>query len=114
VNGERGNRVSRRGPEEKDLKKPVRCWELDSCLGLDRIAAWCLEKSNVDRLLATTRLDRDATEPTLLKPEVEHAVYSIFKNRVLETLYAIAWPGTELIGHFGKVYVIGFDRKVRD
>jgi hypothetical protein len=47
-----------------------------------------------------------------LAPAVESIVHDVFGERLLRATLATAWPGTQLIGHAGKVYVVGFDRSV--
>jgi hypothetical protein len=89
-----------------------RCWKVAHAASLETLLTWCLDVRKVDRLLLATRLDKEVPTPTLLKPEVESRVHELFSDRMLETTVATAWPGTQLIGHAGKVYLVEFDRTV--
>lgn len=90
------------------------CWDVARSASLDDVLRWCLERRSVNRLLLATRLDQDALSPTLLVPEVEVAVRQLFGDSVLCESFASKWPGTQLIGHSGKVYLVEFNAEMKD
>lgn len=87
----------------------MKCWSLDSSVRFSTVSHWCLSNHQVDRLLVSTRLDQDAPKRGLLAPRVHGSIEQIFAGRIVTTLFATAWPGTELVDHCGLVYVIRFD-----
>lgn len=87
----------------------MQCWSLAASVRLSDVARWCISNHGVDRLLVSTRFDRGATKRTLLVPEVSDSVERIFAGRIVTSVLATAWPGTELVDHCGLVYVIVFD-----
>lgn len=89
-----------------------RCWDVSRTASVETLLTWCLDVRKVDRLLLATRLDKESPTATLLEPDVESSVHDLFSDRLLEVSLATAWPGTQLIGHAGKVYLVEFDRTV--
>lgn len=49
-----------------------------------------------------------------MEPRLEQTVTSLFGDRLLARKLARKWPGTELIGHDGMVFVIAFDSSLID
>lgn len=92
---------------------PPSCWDVTQSASLDAILTWCLRERHADRLLMATRLDTDASGHPLLVPEVEVVAKKLFGRAIRRTLLATAWPGTQLIEHPGRVFVIDFDNHVR-
>jgi len=90
----------------------MECWSLDSSIRFSTVSHWCLANYQVDRLLVSTRLDQDAPQGGLLAPRVHSSIEQMFVGRIVTTLFATAWPGTELVDHCGLVYVIRFDEDV--
>jgi hypothetical protein len=84
-------------------------WDLPTATEIDLVFEWCARERHVDRLLLSARLDQDEKKPVLDKPSLDRFVASTFGNRLLERKLVRRWPGTQLIGHDGVVYVIAFD-----
>jgi hypothetical protein len=82
-------------------------WDVSPRASLSDVLAWCRERG-ADRLLVATRLERASKKPVLLVPAVVESVRRIFGGAVLRETLARRWPGTELIGHSGMVYLIDF------
>jgi hypothetical protein len=84
-------------------------WRLRRGARLAEVLAWCWQEHSVDRLLVSARLDSSRKQRVLSRPSIEGVIESIFGARVLEKRFASRWPGTQLIGHQGAVYIIEFD-----
>lgn len=87
-------------------------WSIDASAPLSEVFEWCLQRRNTNRLILATPLDPAARRPTLLARQVDVFVRKFFRGRVLQTLLAKSWPGTQLTGHFEKVYVVAFDSEL--
>jgi hypothetical protein len=99
--------------EAAKIGKPV-CWENSGEVFLSEILDWCLNEHKVDTLLVTSRaFTKRGSEKYTFEKGVERTVKSLFGNELIERLDVNGWPGTELIHHIGRVYVIRFDEKVR-
>lgn len=87
--------------------------EIDAAATFDAISRWCLACCQVDRLLVTAR--NDLSRPRELdEPRVAETVAELFGGRVLEEIWASAWPGTSLGGGgASKLWRIAFDEEVR-
>ena len=46
-------------------------------------------------------------------PRIEESINEIFGDSVIRAANATAWPGTEVIGHVGRVYVVAFGTTVQ-
>jgi hypothetical protein len=89
----------------------MRCWSLTDG-SIQEIGEWSLANRHVDRLLVSTRLDQDAKPSRLLAPNVSESIDRIFGDLVLSQFETQAWPGTELAGHLGRVFIIEFNERV--
>ncbi len=88
------------------------CWDIDREATISEIGEWCLTHRRVDRVHVVARPDQDLPRK-LAEPRVEHAVNQIFAGKILESVWAKAWAGTELFrNRAAKVWVIAFDRDV--
>lgn len=93
----------------------IRSWELDArTADLDEITSWCLREEGVDRMLVALRLERHGNKWRYLSPAAGERVRLLFGRHVITGFQASEWPGTQLSGHPGFVYVIRFDEEVRD
>lgn len=81
---------------------------------LDELLDWCLRERRVDHLLVTARAS--VNDPAALdEPKVETVVASLLADALLESLWASAWPGTQLFkGGASKVFTAKFDTEVRN
>ncbi|HEX6900066.1 MAG TPA: hypothetical protein VF789_10150 [Thermoanaerobaculia bacterium] len=84
-------------------------WDVSADTPLEAIFTWCSEKRGVDRLLLSARLDKEKKRPTLLRPTLSETVDQIFGDHLLSTRMVKRWPGTELYGHKGVVFLVAFD-----
>jgi hypothetical protein len=89
-------------------------WEISTDTPLRAILDWCLSEHQVDRLLLSARLEKGRRKSVFTKPSLEQAVTSLFGDRLLTRKVARKWPGTELIGHDGMIFVIAFDSSLVD
>lgn len=92
--------------------KNARCWDVSSEASIDEISSWCLRARKVDRLMVAVRPYIDLDDRVEFDARIEESVSRIFGSRILRSTYATAWPGTKLLEHEGKVYVIKFDSDV--
>lgn len=89
------------------------CWDVDPAATLEDITRWCVDKRDVDRMFVVARPDNDAPG-SLLEPRVEGSVERLFKGKIIESLWATAWAGTQLFRRrSAKVWIISFDEDVR-
>jgi hypothetical protein len=90
------------------------CWEIDASVPLDVVLDWCLRERGVDHLLVTARAS--INNPAALdEPQVERVVVSLLADALLESLWASAWPGTQLFkGGASKVFIAKIDNDVRN
>lgn len=97
--------------KEKNIKN-LQCWELNWSIKLEHLLAWALEYEKVDRLLVTARLAKTRTKPPTRVNKIDDKVKTIFGKNVITSFNAKGWPGTSLIGHLGRVYIVEFDEKI--
>ena len=93
-------------------EKP-QCWDIDREASFAEISSWCVKRRQVNRLIVSVRSALDINDRREFDPRIEHSVARIFGKNIIRTTFATAWPGTMLIGHVGKVYVIAFDMRVQ-
>ncbi len=84
-------------------------WELNAETSMETILQWSVKDKDVDRLLLSARLDKERKKPVLLRPTLDRTIEQLFGERVLERRLVRRWPGTELYGHNGLVFLIAFD-----
>jgi len=95
--------------------KHVQFWEFDAGeITLARLLDWCNEEHGVDRLLLSARLEKQRRGWVPLTEGVDDTVKRLFGKKVLEQFQATGWPGTKLIGHPGRVYIVQYDREIRE
>lgn len=85
----------------------VNCWDVEPEASLSELAALCIAYREVDRLLVTAR-SAVSLPDTLDEPRVEGAVGNLFGDRLLESFWASAWPGTSLSNSASRIYVTAF------
>ena len=89
------------------------CWEANArVVSLSEIMSWSLEHHAVDRMLVALRLQQVGNKWRYEEPKAAEFFHLQFGSYVLTGFQASAWPGTELIGHPGFVYVLDFDEQV--
>ncbi|HEU4506848.1 MAG TPA: hypothetical protein VFR78_01330 [Pyrinomonadaceae bacterium] len=82
-----------------------KCWSVDLRVqSSEELLTWCLDREGVDRMLVVVRSPR----------ELERLPARLFGTNVLEDFAASAWPGTELIGHSARVFVVKFDQSIAE
>jgi hypothetical protein len=79
---------------------------------LDETFEWCLREYGVDTLLVTSRSTEDSRGRRSFEQGVDSTVRSLFGKNLVKRFDASGWPGTELIRHTGRVYVVRFDEAV--
>src|SRR6266536_4550937 len=89
------------------------CWDIDRLTPFAEISSWCLRKRRVDRLLVAIRPTLDLENRREFDPHIDDAVRTIFGDNIIRAVSARAWPGTQLLGHAGKVYVVAFEAAVQ-
>lgn len=93
----------------------LKYWEADArVVSLSEIMSWSLEHHAVDRMLVALRLQQVGNKWRYMEPEAAEILHSQLGPYVLTGFQAAAWPGTELIGHPGFVYVLTFDEQVME
>jgi hypothetical protein len=86
------------------------CWQLLMDVDLEPVLKWCVKTSAVNRLLVVTKFWEDARGRTEgPNPKILDAMEFLFSGRILRRVFARKWPGTEVIGSEGIVFVIEFD-----
>ena len=91
------------------------CWEADARVAaLDEIMVWALEQHAVDHMLVALRLDQIGNKWRYADPQAGEFFQSQFGSYILTGFQAAEWPGTELMGHPGFIYVVKFNEKVKD
>ena len=89
------------------------CWEADArVVSLREIMSWSLENHAVDRMLVALRLQQIGNKWRYVEPKAADLFNSLFRPYILSGFQAAEWPGTELMGHPGFVYVLTFDEQV--
>lgn len=90
--------------------KRIRVWENKNRgpVKLSTIFEWALREDSADLLLAT---ERPAGKRSF-DPEVEQTANLVFGQDLIKRIHARAWPGTKLIGHTGRVYVVHFHEQL--
>lgn len=92
----------------------IKCWKIGRDQDLRCLLDWCIQHHRVNRLLVVNRLNSQKHERVPLCPEAIQTTERIFDKSIRRKHYALAWPGTELIGHSALVFQISFDRNVLD
>jgi hypothetical protein len=87
----------------------MKTWALPPGIPLEHVLSWCLRERAVDRLLLAMRLQKDERGREVPEPEVEDLIDSLFGDKILMRKKARRWPGTELVGHEGVVFLVSFD-----
>ncbi len=91
------------------------CWEADARVAsLAEIMNWCLQHHAVDYMLVTMRLDQVGNKWRYHDPKAGEFFQSHFGTYILTGFQVAEWPGTELIGHPGFVFVLTFDEEVKE
>jgi hypothetical protein len=95
-------------------KRNADCREIEESVPLDVVLDWCLTHRGVDHLLVSARASVD--NPNALdEPKIETAVASVIGDALIESLWATAWPGTQLLTRgASKVFTAKFDKRIRD
>ena len=75
---------------------------------------WCLNQQSVDRMLVIVRMVQGKKGGYSTPRELEQLPSTLFGSAVLKRFLASAWPGTELIGHAGHVFLVKFDESVAE
>lgn len=86
------------------------CWSLDISIKLGELLTFCRKEFAVDRLLVIARMD---TKGRYLSSNITHSIKEIFGHNIIDNFLASGWPGTELIGHVSRVFVIEFSELVQ-
>jgi hypothetical protein len=95
--------------------KNQKCWTLGNQVAtLSNISGWALKTCKSDRLLLAIRLERQRGKWLPTRPGIEAWTEKTFAKNIVDSFLASAWPGTELSGKPGKIYVIRFDGGVAD
>lgn len=90
-------------------------WEADARVAsLSEIMSWCLHHHAVDRMLVALRLHQVGNKWRYADQAAGEAVKALFGPYILTGFQASEWPGTELIGHPGFVYVLTFNEDVKN
>jgi hypothetical protein len=93
----------------------MQCWQFNTdAVSLPSILSWSIATAHVDRMLFTMHLSLGKGKKRSPPAGVERNVQKIFGEFIVATFWASAWPGTKLIGHKGKVWVIRFDEEVKE
>ncbi len=91
----------------------MNCWQCDiRSVSLEKAFAWALSTAKTDRLLFTMRLSEGREKKRLAPANVEKNVEKLFGDYLIDSFWASGWPGTELLGHKGRVWVTKFDETV--
>lgn len=91
----------------------MNCWRFDiRNVSLEEVLSWALSTAKTDRLLFAMRLFEGKGKKRFAPHGVEKNVLHLFRNHIVESFWASGWPGTELIGHKGRVWVTNFDENV--
>lgn len=96
-------------------KNTKRTWSVDLRVQPSReLLFWCLNQQSVDRMLVVVRMAQGKKGGYSTPRELEELPNTLFGSNVLETFLASAWPGTELVGHPGHVFLVKFDQSVAE
>lgn len=79
---------------------------------MERLFTWCIEHEKVDRLLLILRMEKVDSKWVPMEPRSEAWVKSKLEDHILESLLVSGWPGTELIGHPARLYIVRFDKGI--
>lgn len=98
------------------IATPKSCWEIDIRPSItETLLSWCLVQQRTDRMLVVVRTERQKrTEQFRTSGEVQRQTETLFAKYILESFLASAWPGTELMDHPARVYVIEFGEATKD
>lgn len=92
-----------------------RTWSVDLQVQPSReLLFWCLNQQSCDRMLVVVRMVQGEKGGYSTARELEELPSALFGSDVLEKFLASAWPGTELIGHAGHVFVVKFDESIAE
>jgi hypothetical protein len=90
-------------------------WQADARVAvLDEIMVWALEHYAVDHMLVALRLIQIGNRWRYADPQAGEVFQSQFGPYILTGFQAAQWPGTELFGHPGFVYVVRFNEEVKE
>jgi hypothetical protein len=89
--------------------KSFRAWNLPSDVSLADAVAAVRVFCEPNRLLLATRRDRDSSIWEPLFPSAFEVAERLAASRLIRRAEARGWPGTELVGHTGLVWLVRFD-----
>lgn len=93
----------------------LRCWQADARVALlDEIMVWALEHHAADHMLVALRLNQVGNKWRYADPQAGEFFQSQFGSYIVTGFQAAQWPGTELLGHPGFVYVVKFNAEVKE
>ena len=96
-----------------DSRPKMNCWYFDiRRVSLDAVLSWALAVPKTDKLLFTMRLSQGKRKKNFTPSGVEKRVRQSF-GLFVESFWATGWPGTELVGHKGRVWVTDFNETVK-
>lgn len=90
-------------------KTGLRAWELPPPVELAMILRWSIKQASANRLQTAIRLDQRTAKPDASAAQAIAALHDLAGDRILVETDTSAWPGTELIGHVGRVFVLELD-----
>ncbi|MBA3241726.1 MAG: hypothetical protein H0T60_10920 [Acidobacteria bacterium] len=91
------------------------CWGADTrVVSLGEVMSWCLLQHHVDRMLVALRLEQHGNKWRYANEAAGESVKALFAPFILTGFQASEWPGTQLVGHPGFVYVLNFDEAVKN
>ncbi len=93
--------------------RKARYLEIERSVSFADISSWCLIKRETNRLIVAVRPYIDLDDRVSFDPRIVDSVESLFGGNIIRETSAIAWPGTRLIEHVGKVYEVAFDTVIQ-
>ena len=92
----------------------LRCWKNIGSVALDDVLSWGLESCLADTLLVVERKSTDGRGRDSFERGVKSTVDTLFRKNIRTCMTARCWPGTQLIKGTARVYVIDFDKAVKN
>lgn len=93
----------------------ITCWTVDlRVVSSAELFEWCLREHGVDRMLMALRLEQHEGRWRALIPRSSDRFEERFTPHIRERFLASGWPGTESIGQPGLVYLLEFNRAVKE
>ena len=90
----------------------MKCWRFKTHdVPLEKVLAWAFFGAEADRILFATQLESKGNKK-LVPVGVKDNVTKIFGYHVIESFSASGWPGTDLIGQKGRVWIAEFNENV--